>query len=256
MEQPAQHARNAEPTIYIAAKPLIAPRRPLPAILAAALEAGADGVEFPQELVPVLMNPDDFEDLPEFPAPPLLFAQRPLFADSQVQHDALITSVLQAHALGCRLVTFPLGAAAGLTSEALDTLRVALDIAYTDAPGVQVAVANDRVPASAAGSVLPWLVEQVADWDHPPGLTFDLDNWIAIGIDAIKAAKELGRYTVCVRVGESTVAASRRAEDAPLRHVLGVLPPSVPRALAPHESTADHAQLVTILNESINGLRE
>jgi sugar phosphate isomerase/epimerase len=153
------------------------------------------------------------------------------------------------------LVTFPLGFAPGLTSETLDTLRAALEIAYTNAPGVQVAVANDRAPTSAAGSVLPWLVEQVADWDHRLGLTFDLDNWIATGIDVIKAAKELGRYVVCVRIGESVVAASKWAEDAPLSHVLGVMPPSLPRVLAPHASTADHAQLVVILRELIKELR-
>jgi sugar phosphate isomerase/epimerase len=255
MEQPAGYAHHAEPPIYIAAKPLIAPRRPLPEVIAAALEAGADGIEFPQELVPVLMNPDDFEDFPAFLAPPLLFAQQPLFADGQVHHDALLTSVLQAHALGCRLVTFPLGAASGLTSETLDTLRAALDIASTDAPGVQVAVANDRAPTSAAGSVLPWLVERASEWDHRLGLTFDLDNWIATGIDVIKAAKELGRSMVCARIGESVVAASKLAEDAPLSHVLGVVPPSVPRVRAPHASTADHAQLVVILRELLKGLR-
>ena len=69
MEPPAERQTVAGPPIYIVAKPLIAPHRPLPRVIAAALEAGADGVEFPQEVVPVLMNPDDLEDFPAFLRP-------------------------------------------------------------------------------------------------------------------------------------------------------------------------------------------
>jgi sugar phosphate isomerase/epimerase len=256
MEPTAGRPFVSIPLIYIVARTLIAPRRPLPRVISAALEAGADGVELPQAVVPMLMNPDDIEDLPQFNAPPVLDAMQPLFADSQVRHDALLTTVLQAHALGCRLVTFPLGDVSGLTSETLDSLRVTLNIAYTDAPGVQVAVANDRAPAMAGASVLPWLLDQAAEWEHPMRLTFDLDNWIAMGIDAVRAAKELGRYVVHIRVGQNALESSTLREELPLARVLELLPANAPRALVPDETTADHAQLVAVLQDSVNRLGE
>jgi sugar phosphate isomerase/epimerase len=228
MEPPEGRLPVTDPPIYIVARTLIAPRRPLPAVIAAALEAGADGVEFPQEVVPVLMNPDDFEDFPQFSAPPVLGAAQPLFAGSQVRHDTLLTTMLQARALGCRLVTFPLGAASGLSDETLDTLRVSLDIAYTDAPGVRIAVANNRAPTSVNMSVLPWLVEQTSGWDHPVHLTLDLDNGIVLGNDAIRAAKELGRYVGYLRIGQSAAASSRQGKDEPITRMMELLPPGVP----------------------------
>jgi sugar phosphate isomerase/epimerase len=255
MEPPAGRLPVTDPPIYIVAKPLIAPHRPLPDVIAATLEAGADGLEFPQEVVPLLMNPDDFEDFPQFTAPPVLGAAQPLFAGSQVRHDTLLTTVLQAHALGRRLVTFPLGNASGLSSETLETLRVSLDIAYTDAPGVQVAVANNRAPTSANMSVLPWLVEQTSEWDHPVHLTFALDNWIAMGIDAIRAAKELGRYVGYLRIGQSAAASSRQGKDEPITRMMELLPPGVPWAIVPEETDAEHAHLVTVLSESVERLR-
>jgi sugar phosphate isomerase/epimerase len=255
MEPPEGRLPVTDPPIYIVARTLIAPRRPLPAVIAAALEAGADGVEFPQEVVPLLMNPDDLEDFPQFSAPPVLGAAQPLFADHQVRHDTLLTTVLQARALGCRLVTFPLGAASGLQRETLDTLRVSLDIAYTDAPGVQVAVANNRAPATASMSVLLWLVEQTSEWDHPIHLTFDLDNWIAMGVDAIRAAKELGRYVGYARIGQSAAASSRQGKDEPISRMMELLPPGVPWALVPEEIDAGHAHLVTVLSELVERLR-
>jgi sugar phosphate isomerase/epimerase len=255
MEPPEGRLPGTDPPIYIVARTLIAPHRPLPDVIAAALEAGADGVEFPQEVVPVLMNPDDFEDFPHFGAPPVLGAAQPLFAGSQVRHDTLVTTVLQARALGCRLVTFPLGAAPALQRETLDTLRVSLDIAYTDAPGVQIAVANDRAPTRANMSVLPWLVEQTSEWDHPVHLTFDLDNWIAMGIDAIRAAKELGRYVSYVRVSQRAAPSSRQGKDEPITRMMELLPPGVSWALVPEETDAEHAHLVTALSESVERLR-
>ena len=174
---------------------------------------------------------------------------------AMVRHDALLTTALQAHALGCWLVTFPLGAASGLSSETLDTLRVSLDIAYTDAPGVQIAVANDRTPANASMSVLPWVVEQTSEWDHPVHLTFALDNWIAMGSDAIRAAKELGRYVSYVRIGQSAAASSRQGKDEPITRIMELLPPSVPWALVPEETDAEHARLVTVLSELVEPLR-
>jgi sugar phosphate isomerase/epimerase len=255
MEPSEAHLPVTDPPIYIVAKPLLAPRRPLPDVIAAALEAGADGVEFPQEVVPVLMNPDDLEDFPQFSAPPVLGAAQPLFAGNQVRHDALLTTVLQARALGCWLVTFPLGAASGLSSETLDTVRVSLDIAYTDAPGVQIAVGSDRAPTGVNMTVLPWLVEQTSEWDHPVHLTFDLDNWIAMGIDAIRAAKELGRYVSYVRVAQSAAASSRQGKDEPITRMMELLPPGVPWALVPEETNVEHARLVTVLSESVERLR-
>jgi hypothetical protein len=74
MEPSEAHLPVTDPPIYIVAKPLIAPHRPLPRVIAAALGAGADGVEFPQEVVPLLMNPGDLEDFPQFSAPPVLRA--------------------------------------------------------------------------------------------------------------------------------------------------------------------------------------
>ena len=255
MERTAGHPFVAGPPIYIVARTLIAPHRPLPRVISAALEAGADGVELPQEVVPMLMNPDDFEDFPQFNTPPVLDALQPLFADGQVRHDALLTTVLQARALGCRLVTFPLGEATQLTSEPLDTLRVAVTTAYTQAPGVQVTIANDRSPASADVSLWPELFEQISGWEHPVRLTFDLDSWIAMGIDAVRAAKELGRYVVHIRVGQNALDTSTHREELALAHVLELLPANAPRALAPNDTTADHAQLVVVLQESVNRLR-
>lgn len=255
MEPPEGRLPVTGPPIYIVARTLIAPHRPLPDVIAAALEAGADGVEFPQEVVPVLMNPDDFEDFPQFSAPPVLGAAQPLFAGSQVRHDMLLTTVLQARALGCRLVAFSLGAAPGLQRETLDTLRVSLDIAYTDTPGVRIAVASDRAPTSVNMAVLPWLVEQISEWDHPIHLTFDLDNWIVLGIDAIRAAKELGRYVGYLRIGQSAAASSRQGKDEPITRMMELLPPGIPWALVPEETDLEHAHLVTVLSESVERLR-
>jgi sugar phosphate isomerase/epimerase len=255
MEPPEGRLPVTDPPIYIVAKPLLAPHRPLPRVIAAALAAGADGVEFPQEVVPLLMNPDDLEDFPQFSAPPVLGAAQPLFAGNQVRHDALLTTALQARALGCWLVTFPVGAASGLSSETLDTLRVSLDIAHTNAPGVQIAVANDRAPTSVNLTVLPWLVEQTSEWDHPVHLTVDLDNWIAMGIDTIRAAKELGRYVSYVRVAQSAAPSSRQGKDEPIRRMMELLPLGVPWAVVPEETDAEHAHLVTVLSESVERLR-
>jgi hypothetical protein len=255
MEPTAGRQVVADPPIYVVAKTLIAPHRPLPRVLAAALEAGADGVEFPQEVVPLLMNPDDAEDLPQFSAPPVLAAQQSLFAVSQVRHDALLTTVLQSRALGCRLVTFPLGDVSQLTSETLDALHVALDVAHTQAPAVRVTVANEQTPASADLAVWLWLCERTSSWERPVHLTFDLGNWERLGVDAVSTAKALGQYVAYIRVGQNAVTPAKRVEDIPLTRILELLPPDVPRALAPEETTADYAQVVAVLRESVNTLR-
>jgi len=268
MEQSAARPSITGAPIYVAASALVSPSCPLPLALAIAAEAGADGFELGQELIPPLINPDDLEDLPSilarFPARPALAVAQPLFVTGKLQRDLLLATLVQCRALGCALVSFPLGDISQLSSETLDALHRVLTSAHERAPAVRITVTNDPTPAGASVDRWRWLLEHTSQWDVATLMTFDLGNWACAGVDGVTAAQALGRYVAYIHVKRTSMASgvcvTLPIQPAERIHpALEYLPADAPRALtgaiAATDAASDRDQLVVRLSELVEALR-
>lgn len=264
---PANHPPVYAPPIYVAGDALASPRLPLLEALNVALDAGADGFEIPQELLPLAMNPDELPPLQEllarFAAPPVLTMREPLFQRGQAQTQLLEPALLQAQSYGCGVVVWPLGElhmADGSLDDALRGLGKALATLGQRAPGVRFLVANDATPSQTHLATWNTLFERTATWPQPLGMSFDVAHWTCTGEDAVEAAQMLGRFVQFVRVA-GAIFQDGRCVVQPVRPsetvfpALRSLPPTAPRAVAFPLTAPDRALLTVMLREELARLR-
>lgn len=260
---PADHPTSYVPPVYAAGDALASPRLPLLDALDVALDAGADGFEVTQDLLPLALTPDELPPLLEllarFVAPPVLKMREPLFRAGQPQTQLLEPALLQAQVYGCELVVWPLGELRKV-DDSVQPLESALAALGQRAPGVRFLVANDATPSQTDLATWNALFERAATWPRPLGMSFELGNWTCTGEDTVEAAQKLGRFVQFMRVAGATFQDGRCVAQ-PIRPsqtvfpALQSLPPRAPRAAAFPLAAPDRALLAVMLREELARLR-
>lgn len=210
------------------------------AAVRAARDAGADGFELRRELLPAEQGPEQLARLREFlgtfPSPPCYSTPQTLFDAKRFERASVVRSLAEARSLGCWLVKFSLGDAPEQGEGGSADLRSTLEAWRTKAPGLQVTVENGQ--EASDGDVERW--GRFFGWAEASGcpirMTFDIGNWDCLGVNAVDAARILGRrvaYLHCKSVERVRGGCVSRPVDAASEQhpVLDFLPEGVPRAV-------------------------
>lgn len=263
---------TTNPAIYVTANALMTGAVTLDGALQIAKEAGADGFELRRELLPLPLSPALEEriraQLQQFSSPPAYSLPRSIFTDGSFERKPLLHALREARSFGCRLVKFSSigvnpaqasqhpGDLAGILA-GLRELRALLE---SEAHGLVVTVENDQ--SAVSGDLHLWesFFEQARAMECPLRMTFDLGNWMCVGIDSIQAAHRLGQYVAYVHAKAVEQKAgqciSRPFRAAPAPHLaFASLPADAPRAIEFPLVGENHEAVSTTLRTYILWLR-
>lgn len=261
------HVRVSEDApIYITANALMSSEVTLEAALQIAKEAGVDGFELRQELLPQTMPNDKVRDLRTqlelFPSPPVYSTPQPLFSKGHFDPEPVLQTLNGAYSFGCRMVKFSPGEIIpGIPlAGALNAFQTLLSIWQDNTPNVVIMVENDQ--SAASGNLATWvnLFEQANEVGCPLGLTFDLGNWICVGSSPLQAAHLLGSFVAYIHA-KSVECKDGTCISLPIHAAdvqypaLAYLPAAVPRAIEFPITAANRTALITTVSIYISWLR-